>query len=197
MSFLCFVKWYFKYTRDKRFCDERPAIQNMKYIRKSERLFVVIFAYFLMVLSPCFLLIPVRANYWLLIFGEIISIILLAVCEFSFLYYFFVYVRFTKREVSINDRAIAEEIILQEVAKDVRKTISKHYRILEVRGNIFVLKYYLTKLGKRKGITRKDIRVLKIKPQGMVLDGKKIFCGKMQEIATLDSCLLEEKTHLP
>lgn len=130
---------------------------------------------------------------FLLSFGiTIVAIGLLSLCRFSWIYYFLLYVRYSNKNASVNDNAIVNECILLNPTNEIRKLISQYFRIVDVKGNIFALKFFLSdkrKPNKRK-LSRKDIFVLTFKPNAILLD-KKLNVGKLHELSDLKRLLCE------
>lgn len=190
-NYFYFAKWYFDYLGKIRFDDAPAKIHTATKVRRKERLSIVIFAYLLMVASVLLALI-LPSGFLISIALLLLAIVLLAMCRFSFLYYYLAYVKYRNRNASVNDRAIVEECILLNPKNDIRNTISKYYRLIDVRGNIFALKYDLVeKTKKYKRLSNKDISVLKITPNKMVFKKKEVFSSNITDLSELDRFLGE------
>lgn len=171
-KFLNFIKWYFKYTNDKFYYDSN--VSSNFYIKRKERLPVVFISYLILIISLVLLFVPIHGFHWFSIFGIIISLGFLYLCRFSIIYYLTIYKKYIKKDKTLNNRTIVEEFIMYDLSKDVRRLISDYYRIIDVKGNIFSLKY---KLIKRKDKNKKII-TLKI-------TSKKICLGKIKIAKTI------------
>lgn len=151
----------------------------------------MIFAYLLMVASVLFAL-SLPSGFLISIALLLVAIVLLAMCRFSLIYYYLSYVKYRNRNTSVNDMAIVEECLLLNPKNDIRNTISKYYRVIDVRGNIFILKYDLVeKTKKYKKLSNRDISVLKITPNKMVFKNKEVFSSKITDLSDLDHFLSE------
>lgn len=194
-AFLCFVKWYFDYIGNKCFDNSPPKIQTVAKVRRKERLPIVICAYLLMIASAL-LIVTLPSHRYLLSFGMMIAAIgLLFLCRFSLIYYLFLYVRYHNKNTSINDDLIVYECILLDTTNEIRKMISKYFRIVEVKGNIFSLKFTLADKSKKRSnrvkLSPKDIVTLKFKPNAIFFDKQKIHAGKLLNLSDLDKMLYE------
>ena len=187
---MSFLKWFFVFVGDQCF----DNIPSRFTIRKKDRLPVVIVAYFIMILSLIFLFIGKNGlNYYCALVLIISSALFLYGCRFSFLYYFIAYIRFYNKDSSINDKIIFEHCVIYSYPTDVTKTISKYFKIVEMKGSIFTLKFYLGARSKRR---RKETNfktiILKITPNKIYFDGKKIFENKLFDMSDLEKILIEE-----
>ena len=195
-GYLHFVEWYFDYIGKLRFDNSSPMIQTVLKVRRNERLPVIIIAY-MIIMASILLAILRSASFLLSIAMMIVSMGVLALCRFSFIYYFFLYVRYYKRNISINDGIITYECILLDPTNEIRKMIASHFRIVDERGNAFALKLLLTdkrKRSKRK-LSRKDIFLLTFKPNAILLDKKKLYAGKLLDPSDFERLLCDiEKT---
>ena len=151
-KFINFIKWYFKYTNDKFYYDSN--VSSNFHIKRKERLPVVFISYLILIISLVLLFVLIHGFHWFSIFGIIISLGFLYLSRFSIIYYFILYKKYIIKDKSLNDRIIVEEFIMNDLCKDVRRIISDYYRIIDVKGNIFSLKY---KLIKRKDKNKKII----------------------------------------
>jgi hypothetical protein len=82
-----------------------------------------------------------------------------------------------------------------ESNNDIRKLISKYYRVVDVRGNIYALKFDLADKTKKRSnrvkLSSKDIVTLKFNPNAIFLDKKKIYAGKLINLSDLEEILYE------
>lgn len=195
-DFWSFVKWYFDYIGEKCFDDSPPVIHTVIKVTKKERLSIIIIAYLLMLIS--LLLLLTSPSYLLSIAMMIATISLLYSCQFSVIYYFLIYVRYKNRDISINDRIIVDECILFDPTSDIRKIISRYFRIVDVRGSIWTLTFLLArktqKLNKRIKLSPKDIVTLKFRPNAILFDNRKIYTGKLFDSSDLAHILCEVHT---
>ena len=194
-GFLCFVKWYFDYIGQKRFDNSAPKIQTVIEAKRNERLLFVIISYFL-IMAALLLMLMIPPHGYLLSFGLLIAAIgLLSLCRFGLIYYFFLYVRYHHKNTSINDDLIVYECILLDSTNEIRKLICKYFRVVEVKGNIFTLKFYLADKAKKRSdrvkLSRKDIVTLKIKPNAVIFDKQKIHTGKLLNLSDFEKMLYE------
>lgn len=173
-SFWNFFKWYYRYTTNIYFNFTNSNSPTM--IRKKDRLSFIMFAYIFLVPTTAILLIPFNIKYLLFIIEILITICSLCAARFSFIYYFILYSKYKKRNNSLNDNVIYQICILLELDNNLRRIISKFYRIVDVRGNIFGVKIYLKQ---RKTKNTKFI-ILKIKSNKILFDGK-LLCNKVFE----------------
>lgn len=196
-DYLHFVEWYFDYIGKLRFDNSSPMIQTVRNVRRNERLPVIIIAY--MIIMASILLAILRSESFLLsIAMVIVAMGMLTLCRFSFIYYFFLYVRYYNRNTSINDGIITYECILLDPTNEIRKMIARYFRIVDEKGNIFALKFLLSdkrKRNKRK-LSKKDIFVLKIKPNAILLDNKELHAGKLHEMSDLEKLLCEVESSM-
>ena len=191
-SYLHFVEWYFDYIGKLRFDNSSPMIQTVLKVRRNERLPVIIIAY-MIIMASILLAILRSASFLLSIAMMVVAMGILALCRFSFIYYFFLYVRYYNRNTSINDGIITYECILLDPTNEIRKMIASHFRIVDERGNVFALKLLLSdkrKRSKRK-LSRKDIFVLTFKPNAILLDKKKLHTGKLLDLSDLERLLCD------
>ena len=190
--YLCFFKWYYEYFGNAVFDNSLPKNSTAIKIRRKERLPVIVLAYlFLLASVVLFLLLPPPGV--LLSAGLLISaIVLLCMCRFGLFYYYLVYRRYRNRDHSVNDCAITEECILLNSKNVIRKTIEKHYRIIDIRGNIFAMQYHLVERSKKnKRLSNQDILVLTITPTKMLFQRKEVFSSPVADLSVLDDFLRE------
>lgn len=181
-NFWAFLKWYFKYTT-KKFFDHSNS-NRPSYVGNRERLPAIIISYLVFIGSFVILFIPINGINYLSVFGIIISIGFLCLCRFSIIYYFILYKKYINKDKNLNDRIIVEEFIMYDLCKDVRRLISDYYRIVDVAGNIFCLKF---KLRERKNKSAKII-TLKILPRKIYFDKIKI-AERISDISILAKIL--------
>lgn len=188
-DYLFFVKWYFKLSTNKLF----PRTGSRYLLGQKERLPLVVLGYVLLLINIVVALFHVDQGFWKYLFIGILELSsLLFVCRFSFIYYFFLYSRFVHRVDSVNDRILVDEIVLLEPSEDVRRMISKNYRIIEVRGSIYAVKYYIVEKTKRyKKLSNRDLIILKITPKKILLNKKEVFSHKITDMSALEDCLQE------
>ncbi len=170
-NFLAFLKWYFKYTT-KEFFDHSNS-NRPSYVGNRERLPAIIISYLVFIGSFVILFIPINGIKYLSVFGIIISIGFLFLCRFSIIYYLFIFFKFVRKNNSFNKKIIFEECILYKFNSKFRRLISNYYKIVDSKGNALVLKIYLQE--RNKGKKNKKEKILKIKPNKIIFDGKKIF----------------------
>lgn len=183
-TFFNFVKWYFKFTSDKFY--EIP--NSGRYITKKERLGLVIAAYLIFISSWFIFFLEINGKYFLISIPIIIFSILLCLTRFSFTYYFILYKKFKNINRSINDKVIIEECMLYKVSKKIRNVINQYYKIIDVRGTIFSLKYYLfDRTKKNDSNSRKKYIILKIKSNKIYLNGKKISNKRLINTSELNN----------
>lgn len=179
-NFLSFTKWYFNYINDKFYYDTN--VSSTFHVKRKERSTVVVISYLILISSLIILFVPIYGIHWFSIFGIIISIGFLCLCRFSIIYYFILYKKYINKDKTLNDRIIVEEFIMYDLCKDVRRLISDYYRIVDVAGNIFCLKF---KLRERKNKSAKII-TLKIMP-------RKIYFGKIKIAERISDISILEK----
>jgi hypothetical protein len=164
-------------------------------VRKKERLPIVIFAYLLMSASALLFLVSPLPGYLLSIALLLTAIGFLSMCRFSLIYYCLLYSKYSARNASVNDKIIFDECVLMESNNDIRKLISKYYRVVDVRGNIYALKFDLADKTKKRSnrvkLSSKDIVTLKFNPNAIFLDKKKIYAGKLINLSDLEEILYE------
>lgn len=190
-SFLRFIKWYFRFTGEKTFTDSAPKIRSVSHVRKKERLYVIIFAYLLTIVSVLLFLTIPYPRYLLAVALLLTAIGCLSLCQFSLIYYFILYTRYSCKDMSINDSIIVDECILLNPANNIRKIISNIFHVVDVRGNIFALKFDLSGKKKRTKLAKNDIITLTFKPNAVLLNGKKAFAGKLLDLSDLEELLCE------
>ena len=170
-NFFVFLKWYFKYTTKEFF--NHSNSNRPSYVGNRERLPAIIISYLVFIGSFVIFFIPINGIYWLSIFGIIISIGFLFLCRFSIIYYLFIFFKFVRKNNSFNKKIIFEECILYKLNSKLRRLISNYYKIVDSKGNALVLKIYLQE--RNKGKNYKKEKILKIKANKIIFDGKKIF----------------------
>lgn len=196
-DFFRFVMWYFDYIGQKCFDNSAPMIQTVIKVRQNERLPFVVIAYLLMMVS-LLLAILHPARFLLSIAIMIVAIGLLSLCRFSLIYYFFLYVRYCNENTSINDRLIVYECILLDPTNEIRKMIASHFRIVDVRGNIFALKFLLSdkrKRNKRK-LSKNDMFIIEFKPNAVLLDKKEVYVGKLHDLVDLEKLMCKIQNNI-
>ena len=187
-----FVQWYYEYLGNAVFDNALPKNSTAIKIGRKERLPVIVLAYLLLLASVVlFLLLPPPGV--LLSAGLLFAaIVLLCMCRFGLFYYYLMYRRYRNRDHTVNDCAITEECILLNSKNVFRKTIEKHYRIIDIRGNIFAMKYHLVdKSKKNKRLSNQDILVLTITPTKMLFQRKEVFSSPVADLSVLDDFLRE------
>ena len=192
IHYFCFVKWYYEYLGNAVFDNSRPKNSTAIKIGRKERLPVIVLAYLLLLASVVlFLLLPPPGV--LLSAGLLLAaIVLLCMCRFGLFYYYLMYRRYRNRDHTVNDCAITEECILLNSKNVIRKTIEKHYRIIDIRGNIFAMKYHLVeKSKKKKRLSNQDILALTITPTKMLFQRKEVFSSPVADLSVLDDFLRE------
>ena len=85
----------------------------------------------------------------------------------------FIFFKFVRKNNSFNKKIIFEECILYKLNSKLRRLISNYYKIVDSKGNALVLKIYLQE--RNKGKNYKKEKILKIKANKIIFDGKKIF----------------------
>lgn len=185
-TFFNFVKWYFKFIGDKFYVI--PVNTSLHYITKKERLGLVVAAYLLFIASLSVLFLQMTGKVWLFLFIMIIPIVLLCLTRFSFTYYLILYKKSKKINRSINDKVIIEECMLYKVSKKIRNVINQYYKIIDVKGTIFSLKYYLFDRTKNNNSnSRKKYIILKITSNKIYLNGKKISNKRLINTSELNN----------
>lgn len=191
-TFFNFIKWYFKFISDKFY--ETPSNTSLHYITKKERLGLVITAYLIFISSWFILFLEINAKYFLFSILIIIFIVLLCLTRFSFTYYFILYKKSKNINRSINDKVIIEECMLYKVSEKIRNVINQYYKIIDVRGTIFSLKYYLfDRTKKNNSNSRKKYDIIKIKSNKIYLNGKKISNKRLINTSELNNLFLVER----
>ena len=191
-TFFNFMKWYFKFISDKFYVI--PVNTSLHYITKKERLGLVVAAYLIFVASWSVLLLQTTGKIWLFLSIMIIPFVLLRLTRFSFTYYFILYKKSKKINRSINDKAIIEECMLYKASKKIRNVINQYYKIIDVTGTIFSLKYYLFDRTKNNNSnSRKKYIILKIKSNKIYLNGKKISNKRLINTSELNNLLSLER----
>lgn len=191
-NFFNFMKWYFKFISDKFYVI--PVNTSLHYITKKERLGLVVAAYLIFVASWSVLLLQTTGKIWLFLSIMIIPFVLLCLTRFSFTYYFILYKKSKKINRSINDKVIIEECMLYTVSKKIRNVINQYYKIIDVTGTIFSLKYYLFDRTKNNNSnSRKKYIILKIKSNKIYLNGKKISNKRLINTSELNNLFLLER----
>ena len=188
-NFWAFLKWYFKYT-NKEFFDNSNS-NTPSYVGNKERLPFIIISYFIFISSFVILFIHINGIYWFSIFGFIISIGFLFLCRFSIIYYLFIFFKFVRKNNSFNKKIIFEECILHKLNKKLRRSISNYYKIVDSKGNALVFKIYLQE--RNKETNNKKEKILKIKSNKIIFDGKIIF-GEIFDENQLLELLDKERT---
>ena len=185
-TFFNFIVWYFKYTNDNLY--KKP--KSGRYITKKERLGLVISAYLLFFSSWLVLFLEIKGNYLLFCIPNIIYIVLLFLTRFSLIYYMILYLKSKKINRSLNDKVIIEECILYKCSEDFRNVINQYFKIVNVRGTIFTMKYYL--FYKSKNVNSKSYKkysILKLKSNKIYLNGEKISNKRLINISEFDDLL--------
>lgn len=191
-TFFNFMKWYFKFISDKFYVI--PVNTSLHYITKKERLGLVVAAYLIFVASWSVLLLQTTGKIWLFLSIMIIPFVLLRLTRFSFTYYFILYKKSKKINRSINDKVIIEECMLYKVSKKIRNVINQYYKIIDVTGTIFSLKYYLFDRTKNNNSnSRKKYIILKIKSNKIYLNGKKISNKRLINTSELNNLFSLER----
>lgn len=191
-TFFNFMKWYFKFISDKFYVI--PVNTSLHYITKKERLVLVVAAYLIFVASWSILLLQITGKVWLFFSIMIIPFVLLCLTRFSFTYYFILYKKSKKINRSINDKVIIEECMLYKASKKIRNVIHQYYKIIDVRGTIFSLKYYLFDRTKNNNSnSRKKYIILKIKSNKIYLNGKKISNKRLINTLELNNLFSVER----
>lgn len=191
-TFFNFMKWYFKFISDKFYVI--PVNTSLHYITKKERLGLVVAAYLIFVASWSVLLLQTTGKIWLFLSIMIIPFVLLCLTRFSFTYYFILYKKSKKINRSINDKVIIEECMLYKASKKIRNVINQYYKIIDVTGTIFSLKYYLFDRTKNNNSnSRKKYIILKIKSNKIYLNGKKISNKRLINTSELNNLLSLER----
>lgn len=191
-TFFNFMKWYFKFISDKFYVI--PVNTSLHYITKKERLGLVVAAYLIFVASWSVLLLQTTGKIWIFLSIMIIPFVLLCLTRFSFTYYFILYKKSKKINRSINDKAIIEECMLYKASKKIRNVINQYYKIIDVTGTIFSLKYYLFDRTKNNNCnSRKKYIILKIKSNKIYLNGKKISNKRLINTSELNNLLSLER----
>ncbi len=191
-TFFNFMKWYFKFISDKFYVI--PVNTSLHYITKKERLGLVVAAYLIFVASWSVLLLQTTGKIWLFLSIMIIPFVLLRLTRFSFTYYFILYKKSKKINRSINDKVIIEECMLYKASKKIRNVINQYYKIIDVTGTIFSLKYYLFDRTKNNNSnSRKKYIILKIKSNKIYLNGKKISNKRLINTSELNNLFSLER----
>ena len=191
-TFFNFMKWYFKFISDKFYVI--PVNTSLHYITKKERLGLVVAAYLIFVASWSVLLLQTTGKIWLFLSIMIIPFVLLRLTRFSFTYYFILYKKSKKINRSINDKVIIEECMLYKTSKKIRNVINQYYKIIDVTGTIFSLKYYLFDRTKNNNSnSRKKYIILKIKSNKIYLNGKKISNKRLINTSELNNLFSLER----
>ena len=86
---------------------------------------------------------------------------------------------------------IFEECILHKMNKKLRRLISNYYKIVNSKGNALVFKIYLQE--RNKETNNKKEKILKIKSNKIIFDGKIIF-GEIFDENQLLELLDKERT---
>lgn len=188
-NFWAFLKWYFKYTT-KEFFDNSNS-NTPSYVGNKERLPFIIISYLIFITSFVILFIHIKGIYWFSIFGFIISIGFLFLCRFSTIYYLFIFFKIVRNNNLFNKKIIFEECILHKLNKKLRRSISNYYKIVDSKGNALVFKIYLQE--RNKGKNNKKEKILKIKSNKIIFNGKKIF-GEIFDENQLVEFLDKERT---
>ncbi len=203
-GYLQFVKWYFVHRGKVCFAAapwRPPGKKKMLHlceprgvILRKDRLPLVVFAYLCVIAFfplALFVLPP-----WQACFGAVAVLIfvltILCECHFSFLYYLVLYARYIHREESVNDRAVAEFVILRKLPRDINTMIQKYYSIRYVKNKRFTVNYYLVEKKKKlKGVSQKEFLVLKITSDKVFFNKKEIFSEKITDLTVLEDFLRE------
>ena len=84
--------------------------------------------------------------------------------------------------------------MLYKVSEKVRNVINHYYKIIDVRGTIFSLKYYLfDRTKKNNSNSRKKYIILKIKSNKIYLNGKKISNKRLINTSELNNVFSVER----
>ena len=100
------------------------------------------------------------------------------------------YLKSKKINRSLNDKVIIEECILYKCSEDFRNVINQYFKIVNVRGTIFTMKYYL--FYKSKNVNSKSYKkysILKLKSNKIYLNGEKISNKRLINISEFDDLL--------
>lgn len=151
----------------------------------------IIISYLVFIGSFVILFIPINGINYLSVFGFIISIGFLFRCRFSIIYYLFIFFKFVRNNNSFNKKIIFEECILHKLNKKLRRSISNYYKIVDSKGNALVFKIYLQE--RNKGKNNKKEKILKIKSNKIIFDGKKIFGEIFDENQLVDFWIKKEQ----
>lgn len=187
--FFKFVKWYFNFTSEKFY--GRPSNATMFYISKKERLVAIFMAYLLFFVSWSILFLKINGIFFIFLADIIVFITLLCLTRFSISYYILLFYKIHKKNRSINDRAIVEECIFYNFSKQIRNAILKYYKIADVRGNIFYLKYFLTVKNGNRNI--KKYITLKITSNKIYLNNDKISTVRLNDICDFEELIKVKK----
>ncbi len=186
-GFCGFIKYYFDYTNNKLYDNNKSNI-IYRDIKRKERLFVVIVSYVLLIISCSSLFFSEMASngyYLFSIIGIAVSGLMLLLCRFSFTYYLLIYRRFLLSNNSINNKVIVDECIYLQPNRDVRKVILDRYKIIDVKGSVFSVKYYIIDKAKNNKNFKNKHFVLKITPTKIFINGKIIFSEKLLDLSDL------------
>ena len=186
-DFWGFLKYYFDYTSNKLYDNNKYNI-IYRDVKRNERLFAVLVSYILLILSFSSLFfskITSNGYYWFSIIGIAIAVVILLLCRFSFIYYLLIYMRFLSSNNSINNQIIVDECIYLQPNRDVRKIILNRYKIIDVKGSIFSVKYHIINKAKNNKDFKNKYIVLKITPTKVFINGKIIFSKKMLDLSEL------------
>ena len=183
-TFLKFIKWHFNLISDRFY--GRSSNATRFSISKNERLIAIVVAYIIFTASWSLLFVPINGNYVLFIIAIIIFVILLLITRFSLLYYVFVFNKYKKIDRSLNDRVIVEECIQYKTSNRIRQAISRQYKIIEVRGSIFFLKFILKNRSSNK---HNDFIVLKITPSKILLNSEVICTKRLIDVNEFEGLL--------
>jgi hypothetical protein len=114
-------------------------------------------------------------------------------CQFSFLGYFFAYIKFKSKDKSINDNAIFTYGVLNGGDSELISMINKHFNYFVTGGNIFTIKISLISKGKKfRKETSHIKKILKITPNKIYLNRKVVFDNKLLDMSDLEKFLIEE-----
>jgi len=176
-SFLAFVKWYFDLVSDKFY--GRASNATRFNISKKERLIAIVVGYCIFIGSGMLLFVQIDGNYILFIMAILISVILLFMGRFSLLYYILIYNKCKKFNRSLNDRVIIEESIQYKTSNRIRQAISRHYKIIDLKGSLVSLRFILKN---KSGNELNNIIVLKITSNKIILNNKVISEKRLNDV---------------
>ena len=183
-NYFTFLKTYFKYTTKHKFLSG-PSHSRFT-TRKRDRLPRIVIGYSIFIATIVIACISIPRKVAWVILGILHTLMQLQMAKFSFLYYFVLYCKIRKRNLSINDKLLTTTIIPHNIKYDLQRVICKYYNIVSYKENIFLVKCKLLEedVDLSEG-DRPSKKTLKITSNAIYFNRVKIF-DKIMNLEELD-----------